>query len=395
MMKNRHALIFGLLLIFVAACSPSVTELTESGNYDAGIDRALDKLVGKSRKNPKDVAALETAFRKANAFDLDRAQRMKNSGTILWTRVHSLYGDIQRRQDKIRPLLPLVDRKGKQADFQFVDVSARLNEAAGKAAEQLYAEGTRLLAQGRSGNKEAARGAYAAFESIDRYQRNYRDVAALLLEAEDLGRLYITLEMRNESGAFLPRGFNEILLQTSTVDMDDRWRVFDAQRRSGRDYDYVARIIINDIQVSPERSSERQYIDEKEITDGQEYVLDANGNVAKDSLGNDIRRPKLVVVRADVFETYQTKSAAVTGSYQLYDLRQGRIVDEDQLTAETLFENYASTFRGDRRALSSSSRRRIGNQPVPFPSNEQLILDAAEALKPILKEQLASSYQLI
>jgi hypothetical protein len=35
--------------------------------------------------------------------------------------------------------------------------------------------------------------------------------------------------------------------------------------------------------VSPERISERNYIDEKEITDGEEYVLDANGNVAKDT----------------------------------------------------------------------------------------------------------------
>jgi hypothetical protein len=79
----------------------------------------------------------------------------------------------------------------------------------------------------------------------------------------------------------------------------------------------------------------------------------------------------------------------------LYDNRLRRIVDEDQLTAEAIFENYASTFRGDRRALSNDSRRRIGNRPIPFPSNEALILDAAAVLKPKLQERLANSYRVI
>ncbi|MEO0732291.1 MAG: hypothetical protein AAFZ52_05625, partial [Bacteroidota bacterium] len=123
-----------------------------------------------------------------------------------------------------------------------------------------------------------------------------------------------------------------------------------------------------------------------------EYVLDANGNVAKDTLGNDITRPRRILVRANVVEVLQTKTALVAGSLVLYDNVARRIVDEDALTAEAIFENYASTFRGDRRALSSDSRRRIGNQPLPFPTDEELILEAAAALKPQLQERLADSY---
>lgn len=392
-MKQTFFLTF--LLIFIAACGPSVQKLTDSGDYDATIDRSLDKLVGKSNKNPKYVASLETAFNKANAEDLDLAKRMKTNGKTVWTRIHGVYSGIDRRQQKVQPLVPLIDKDGREARLRFVNVSPLLNEAAGEAANQLYNDGTRLLDQGRRGNKEAARGAWSAFESISNYQRNYKDVAQLQREAEELGTLYVTVEMKNESGAFLPRGFNERLLAIRASDMDDRWRVFDAQRQSGREYDYVARISIQDIQVSPERQQERQYIDEKEIEDGNEYVLDASGNVAKDTLGNDITRPKLVIIRANVFEVLQTKSAVVSGSFQLYDLRQNRVVDEDALSAEAVFENYASTYEGDRRALTTESRRRIGNQPVPFPSSEQLILDAAEVLKPILQEQLAGSWRLI
>lgn len=382
-------------VLFFSYCGPNMQTMKDTGDYDGVINRSLDKLIGKGKKSPKHVEDLETAFNKANPKDLDRARRMKNGETTIWTRVYSVYDGIYRRQEKVRPLIPLIDKNGREARLNFIDVGPLLNEAAGKAAAQLYEEGTRLLELGRRGNKEAARGAWDAFESISRYKTNYKDTQKLQQEAADLGTLYITVEMKNESGAFLPRGFNERLLAIQASDMDDRWRVFDANRQAGREYDYIARISIRDIQVSPERSQERQYIDEKEIRDGEEYVLDANGNVAKDSLGNDITRPRIVIIRANIFEVYQSKSAVVSGSYALYDLRQGRVVDEDVLSAESIFKHYASTFTGDRRALSSVSRRRIGNRPVGFPSNEQMILDAADVLKPILQEQLASSWRLI
>ena len=42
---------------------------------------------------------------------------------------------------------------------------------------------------------------------------------------------------------------------------------------------------LTNIEVSPEQIKEREYEDTKEIEDGFEYVLDGNGNVAKDSSG--------------------------------------------------------------------------------------------------------------
>jgi len=384
---------FCCLLAF--GCSKSVQTLNDSGDYDAAIRRAKDKLIGKNRKNPKYVAALETAFNKANQADLDKAKRESASSTAIWSRIYQLYEGIQRRQEDVRPLTPLVDKDGRRADLRFVNVTSQLADAGQRAAVQLYEEGTRLLAQGRQGNKEAARGAYRSFDEIGRYQANYRDVDRLQQEAENLGIIYITVETRNETGGYLPPGFEDRLLRIDASAMDDRWRVFDARKQTGRDYDYIARITLRDIQVSPERSQERQYIDEKEITDGEEYVLDGNGNVAKDSLGNDITRPREIIIRADVFEVLQTKSATVTGSFELYDLRQSRVVDQGDLSADALFENFASTFEGDRRALSSQSRRNIGNRPADFPTNEQLILDAADVLKPILQQRLAESYRLI
>ena len=51
------------------------------------------------------------------------------------------------------------------------------------------------------------------------------------------------------------------------------------------------------------------YKGEKNIKDGFTYVLDTNGNVMKDSLGNDIKVDKIVKISAKKIEFEQTKSA--------------------------------------------------------------------------------------
>ena len=397
-MKAPHlpllVLLLGALLLSAPGCK-SVDQLVESGNYEQAIALAQRKVTGKDRKNPKYVAALEEAVNRANERDMERASFLQQKNGTDWTRVHALYDNIKRRQDALRPLLPLYDKDGRKANFRFVRAEDLLVDAEDRAAEQLYAEGVELLRAGRQGDKAAAREAYQTFESVERYRPDHLDSRQLALEAQALGIVYVAVDVANESQSILPRGFEEELLRIQTSQMDDRWRVYDLQPSGDGNYDYRARLVIRGIDISPERLSERTYTDEKEITDGEEYVLDDKGNVAKDSLGNDIKRPKKVLVKAQVVEVLQTKVAIVTGSMQLYDLRLNRVVDEEELTAEAQFEHYASTFIGDRRALSPESRRRIGNRPQQFPSDEQLVLDAAGVLKPILQQRLTESRKLI
>ncbi len=356
---------------------------------------AQRKITGKDKKNPKFVAALEEAVNRANERDVNRADFLKRSNSTDWTQVHAIYDNIRRRQDALRPLLPLYDKNGRKAQFRFVRAEALVIEAEDRAAEQLYGAASELLNTARLGDRAAAREAYQTLETVERYRPNYLDTRQLLSEAEELGRVYVAVYVENASQAILPRGFEDELLRIQPSDMDDRWRVYDLHPRDTRDYDYRARLTIREIAISPERMSERSYLDEKEITDGEEYVLDEKGNVAKDSLGNDIKQPKKVLIRAEVLEVLQQKTALVIGSMELFDLDRGRVVDTEDLTAEARFENYASTFRGDKRALTPVSRRRIGNRPQPFFSDGELILTAAGQLKPVLQQRLADSRRII
>ncbi|MCS7035910.1 MAG: hypothetical protein NZM41_04525, partial [Saprospiraceae bacterium] len=94
--------------------------------------------------------------------------------------------------------------------------------------------------------------------------------------------------------------------------------------------------------------------------------------------------------RADVVEVLQTKAVRLGGLLDIRDDRGIRLFSRP-MTAEVLFENYASTFRGDRRALSKESRARIGNTPMPFPADADMLLQAAERLKPQIRDELRSN----
>ncbi|MEM8585410.1 MAG: hypothetical protein AAGF87_14120 [Bacteroidota bacterium] len=396
-MTNRahfFLLLFAALML-LPACG-NIDKLVESGNYDAAIERAQRNLTGKQRKNPRYVMALEEAVNRANARDVQIANDLKARGSSTdWTAVFRVYDNINRRQIALQPLIPLVDKDGYEARFRFVRVQPLLTEARENAAAQTYAEAQGLLNEGRLGNKAAARQAYATLEQVNYYLTGYRNTPQLLREAEELGIVYVVLQLENRSRAYLPAGFENELMNLRNVNMDSQWRRFHLQPVRGQTYDYRAILAIDDIAVSPERVTERIYTDEKEITEGEEYVLDENGNVAKDSLGNDITRPRQVIIRADVVEVLQTKNALVSGSLEISDLNTGRIMERRQLTAEGVFENYASTFQGDRRALSDQTRQRLGNSPIPFPTDESLILLAADQLKPILQTELAGSMNLL
>ncbi len=378
-----------VLVLVILACS-SPAKILETGRYDDVIDLSVRRLAGKAQKKEALVAVLEAAFAKATQLDMDRAAELKESGRPEdWERVYAIYRNVERRQDKIAPLLPLVDESGKKAVFRFVQLNDLQKEAREEAAAALYNDALRLVEIARrSSDKEAARRALGQLERISQYYRSYRDCDILLAEARDLGTTYVLVAMENRAPVVLPLGLEADILQLGFGNQRDKWRVFHTIPEDGRVYDYQVAYILIDVENSPEVVRERQYEESKEVQDGFVYVLDERGNVRKDTAGNDIKTPKMVQVKAFVVEQIQYKLVRLSGRLVLSDLRNNTIIETQDLGAESVFEHYASTFRGDPRALSEDSKRRIGNRPIPFPSDEYLIYEAAKRLKPLIRAKL-------
>ena len=383
---------FTLVIIFFApflffSCN-STNKLVDLGNYDEVIQTSIRKLAGKKNKNEDLVMNLETAFAKANERDLERISSLKaENRSENWSRIYDLYRKIRGRQQKIKPLLPLESKDGYVASFAFIETTSREVEAKEKAADHLYVLGKELLLQAERGDKGAARTAYDRFKKIDRYFNRYKDVPDLMNKALELGVSNVLIRMVNRAPVVLPKAFEKDLLNISTKGMDTRWQKYHPYAQDRVRYDYELLVNLVDIAVSPEQVNERQYDETKEIIDGFEYILDENGNVMKDTSGNDIKVDRKVIIKATVFEIFQTKVAKVSGRIELVNLDGKAIVDMQKFDLESLFENYAATFDGDERALSDQSKKYCNNRVLPFPTNEELLLDAAVQIRPLISKR--------
>lgn len=385
------------LLAFVLVSCQTAKKYVESGDYDNAIDLCLRKLRGKDNKKTEYVQGLELAFKKAQERDLGIInQLIAENRPEHWERIHDLHLAIRARQSKVFPLVPLSSKKGYKAHFDFVDIGRLESDSREKAADYLYNKAVSLIRSGERGDKLAARKAYDCLLDLGRrYYSDYREKTKLLAQARELGTSYVLLEVKNQSGKILSRDFSDRLLTIGKTELDSEWKEFYFDAKPGEQFDYKAVFKIRDIDISPERVNERSYFDEKEIKDGWEYVLDKRGNVMKDTFGNDIKRDKYVRIRAEVLEVHQTKAARIAGYVEIIDLSRNTTLETRDLGTEVLFEHYAATFKGDERALSNDSRNRIGSRPVPFPLDENMLVQAAEQLKPCLRDELRSSRAIL
>ena len=129
----------------------------------------------------------------------------------------------------------------------------------------------------------------------------------------------------------------------------------------------------------------------KRVKDGLKYLLDDNGNVVKDSLGNDMKVDNIVTVRAKTIEFRQTKVAKIIAQVQIVNLKTNELVDKFPLSSEFIFENFFIEFSGDRRALNTKQKRFLKNKFLPFPSNEFLTYNNSNSIKSKLK-YIVSNY---
>ena len=391
--KVRWSLILSLAMALIMSSCASPQKLVEKGDYDRAIQVAVKRLAGKKNKKVKYVQALEDAFAKAQQDDMDEAERLKRSNRPEnWEYVLAIYEGIELRQDMVRPLLPLIDKEGIKANFRFIRTAGLIDEAMDKTVEYYYNSGQKLLASARNYNhKYDARKAYDEFQQIKKYRRDYKDINALMKEAVDLGTTHILFDVRNQSNTLIPRGLMEDLKRINVRDLEGPWQVYHVSNTAGYEMDYKVVMNITHADVSPGFIKEREYVDTKEIIDGWEYVLDERGNVMKDSLGNDIKVDRKVWVEAHVLEVYQHKAATIAARIDVVDANRHELLDSHDLAVDAIFENYASTFQGDKRALSKETKRRIGNRPVDFPEDTALLYEAAENLKPAMRNRLTAT----
>jgi len=363
-------------------------EALNTGNYDLVLTNAINQLKkNKTRKRKQQyVHLLETAYAKAVARDLEEIEFLKKEGNPekLET-LYNLYIALDNRQELIKPLLPLpILEEGRNACFTIKDYSEEIISSKNSLAEYLYSKAVGLLGENVS-NKFTYRKVFEDLRYIDQISSNYKNVRQLMEEAHSKGTDFVLVTLNNATNKVIPKRLEDDLLNFNTYDLNDMWTVYHGNEIEKINYDFGLILEFRDIQVSPEQIREKQLIKEKEIKDGWEYALDNNGNVLKDSLGNDIKVDKFKTIRCELYEFTQFKAAKMDGQVRYINLKTQQMIEAFPLSTEFIFEHAYADFDGDRRALDEQYIDLISVRALPFPTNEQMIYDSGEDIKARLK----------
>lgn len=378
--------LIALTLLVVACGTGNIERLISNGNYDEAIDKAISKLSNnKDAKGKQDyIYLLQEVYAKANERDLTQINRLvKEASASNFEKVYNLYLGLQTRQDKVNQILPLkLIKEGRNATFNKSDYSDDIISSKNGLSSYLYANSMKLL---ESNNKIDFRQAYDDLVYLDKLNPNFKDVRKKMDEAQFKGTDFVHVYTKNEANMIIPVRLQDDLLNFGTYGLNDKWTVYHNNIQKDITYDFGMLVNFRQINISPEQIKEKEFIKEKQIKDGTKTLLDNNGNVVKDSLGNPIKVDNFKTVRVNIYEFRQFKSVQVTAKVDYLDYRNNQTIETFPLASEFVFENIYSTFNGDKRACESDYYQYFDKRAVPFPSNEQMVFDSGEDLKANLK----------
>ncbi len=376
------------LFLLISSCGVKQTQnLLSSGNYDQAIDNAVSNLrSNKDKKGKQDyVYLLEEAFAKAKERDLNTVTILtKEANPAQLEKLYNTYMQLNSRQEKIKPVLPLrLIKESRNAFFPFDNYNDQIISSKNALSAYLYANAKKLMG---TSDKMNFRKAYDDLDYLNQINPNYKNVQQLMDEAKFKGSDYVLVSTKNETNMVIPTQLQNDLLDFSTMGLNDKWTVYNSNKQKGFDYDYGMVINFRQIYISPEQIKEREFVKERVIKDGIKKLIDANGKEVLDEKGKVVMVDNLIPVTARIYEFKQFKSCQITAKIDYINFKNNQLLQSFPLTSEFIFENIYATYKGDRRASDDNYYSFFDRRPVVFPSTEQMVYDTGEDLKAKIKD---------
>jgi len=115
----------------------------------------------------------------------------------------------------------------------------------------------------------------------------------------------------------------------------------------------------------------KNYQDKRDIVLKQEKYMDNGQEKVRDIHGT---------VTADIVEHDKETSSKITGSYKIIDVKTGKLKKADTFTEEFKFTCQWATHQGDDRAMSSSTKKLVGQSEKVAPSDEEMVSNVIDKL---------------
>lgn len=384
-MKFNKVYCYFFIAFFIFSCQ-SLNKSFESGNYD----NVITQFIKKKKISDDDIALLEKSYKLALQHDKEKIISLKsiNDGSR-WEEIFDLYTKINNRQNNILRVLPVYYTNGTKADIEIFGLSAALEESRQNAAQNYYDQGLKLL---NSGVKSSIRQSVDYFSASKKFYINYKDVNELIEEALTKGKNYVLLVVEKNPTLLVPPAFEQSILDNVKLTQNNDWVDINYKLKQNVVYDYVVKLNLYDIVVSPDALKEIHTTEEKTVEDGWQYVLDAKGNVQKDSLGNDIKVPKYTKIYCQVKETRLNKTAQVYGDATIYEAQTKDYIKNKKCTGNATFNYSYFQINGNRNALSSATIQKLNNVPRNFPNTFDMVELAKTELIRCYQDFVSANY---
>lgn len=356
------------LLIITFSCK-SLDNLVDDGKYDEAISLATQKLADDSNKKTNDIKALEDAFSKANTLDLDQLDKMKSaaqSDASAWIQVYDYAEKIEKRQQLIEPLLPLISKDNYTGRFMLIETKPLLSQSKDGAASYLYNQGITLLnAAKASGDKVKAHEAHNYFSKIDNYRTEYKNVNYLLAESKAEGTTHFLIEIEDHE---FQRNVSEAINNRKSA-LEDDWTVYHTTEQIGVEYDQVSKLTITDVVISPEKEESRTYAESRNVPKAYASI---------DTLGNSTQETELA--EAFITETTRLKYVSVNAELLLKSKVNSHGKKQENFTHVVDYKKESYDITGDSRAVANLQgwNDYQTTDVEPFPSDLDLVNEAME-----------------
>jgi hypothetical protein len=338
---------------------------------------------------------MDKAYQLANERDLERIRFLKlEDNPNNYDEVMSRYNALKQRQQAVRRVTPLTIN-GKTYSYNYVDYDAEIVQSKRKAADFFYENGKSLLENALQ--KQDYRDAYYQLNKASEYSGGQMpDLEDMIYEARMKGISRVIVEVANQSPTKLPPQVEEDLIAFDTRGLENEWTEYHFKHLNDQiQYDYAVVVKIMSIMVGPDETKDTDQVFNKKVDDGFDYVLDANGNVMKDTAGNDIKLKKYKDISCTLIETRQFKAVEIRGEVEILSLEPERLIKKEPFGATNQFEHFSARAIGDLGALTEEALEKTKQEKIPFPTDVEMVMMCTETIKPAIRNAIYANRQVI
>jgi hypothetical protein len=387
-MKRIYYILIAILGL--NSCGGSKKAL-DIGDYNTAVYKAVKALQRKETKE-KDILTLQEAYPKAVERDMKEINQLKLEGAPeSWERIYYIYKALDDRQELVKTVAP-IQFEGREIDFEYADYQKNMVEAKQRAANFYYTNAKELM---KNDDQTSNRKAYEQLKKIKKFYATYEDVEQLMEEAKFLGTSHALISIKNEAEYNFDRAYLAELLNFGIADLNSDWKNFYTNFNENINYDYDIIVSLTNTNFTEAIRERSEYVDKKVIKDGWEYVLDERGNVKKDSAGNDMKKEKFKTIECKVIKEIQKKSLIVIANIQYINKVTNQVVGNSRAEATENFVHESASAQGNTEALTDASKEAIKRNPIPFPSNEEMLNSVKINLRNSIKNSIKSNLNFI